>query len=90
VIRQYLGAGPEAHSAAALDARRRQEREAGRLARRAEGQRQTAADAPPRAFGGIADLLAGAALVLAGYRRHGRGEWRKALHMELRGDDARR
>jgi hypothetical protein len=90
VVRQYLGRGPEAHLAAALDARRRQEREAGRLALQAEAERQRAVDLPLRAFARLTDLLAGAALVLAGFHRHDRGPWRKSRQLEVRRDDARR
>jgi hypothetical protein len=88
VRRHYFGSGVEARLAAALDAHRRQEREAGRLARRAEGQRQRAIDMPLRAFTRLTDLLAGAALVLAGFHRHDRGRWRKARQTEVHSDES--
>jgi hypothetical protein len=88
-VRQYLGRGPEARLAAALDAHRRQEREADRLARQAEGERQRAIDVPLRAFTRVTDLLAGAALVLAGFHQHDRGPWRKVRQPEVQTHDPR-
>jgi hypothetical protein len=88
-IREYLGRGPEAHLAAALDAARRQERKARRLALQAEAERRRAVDLPLRAFGRLSDLLAGAALVLAGFHRHDRGPWRKVRQPEVQTHDPR-
>jgi hypothetical protein len=90
VRRHYFGSGVEARLAAALDDHRQKEREARRLALQAEAQRRAAADAPLRAFARLTDLLAGAALALAGFHRHDRGPWRKARQLEARNDDARR
>ena len=77
VVREYVGAGELASVVAELDARERREREQARAAKRAVAQRL----ADLRALGGplaaLAEGLANAALVAAGYRRHRRGEWRK-------------
>src|SRR5262245_22883331 len=77
VVREYVGRGRVAELAAELDAIGRQEREAERAARRAEREELEALDAPLGELNDLADLLAHAALLAAGFRRHNRGEWRK-------------
>jgi hypothetical protein len=77
VVREYVGTGPVAELAAELDAIGRQQREAERAARRAERAELEALDAPLDELNDLADLLAHAALLAAGFRRHKRGEWRK-------------
>ena len=77
VVREYVGKGPVADLAAALDADRRHEREAERAARPERRAELEALDAPLTALNDLADLLARAALVAAGYHQHKRGEWRK-------------
>jgi len=76
VVRVYLGKGPEAHLAAALDAQRRQERQAGWDALKAV---RTLWETPMGALNDLiegTDLLMHVALLGAGYRLHQRGEWR--------------
>jgi hypothetical protein len=74
VLREYVGAGPAAELAARLDALEREEREAERAAERAEPE---ALDAPLDELDGLADLLAHAGLLAAGFGQHHRGEWRR-------------
>jgi cob(I)alamin adenosyltransferase len=77
VVRQYVGKGTLAELAAETDAFERQRREAERAAWRAERAELEALDAPLAELNHLADLLARAALVAAGYRQHNRGEWRR-------------
>ena len=73
VRRLYLGTGPVAELAAQDAELRRAERQA-----RARSQaRLEAAEAASRELVELADLLARAALVAAGYHRHDRGAWRR-------------
>jgi hypothetical protein len=73
----YYGRGPEAELAAALDARRRQERQQQRERVRAERERWKAATRALKAFLAGSSMLVEAALLAAGYRRHERGEYRR-------------
>jgi hypothetical protein len=75
--RVYLGRGAEAQEAADQAARRRAERDARQAQRQAEHERWEADDAPLRRLYRFTDLLTKAQLVLAGYYRHDRGEWRR-------------
>jgi hypothetical protein len=77
VVREYVGKGPVANLAAALDAEGRHEREAEYAARRRQRADLAALDAPMKDLNELADLLAKAALLAAGYHQHKRGEWRK-------------
>src|SRR4051794_31133950 len=77
VIRQYFGKGKPAELMAQLDAMQRAHREAQRQARRAEKAQVDALDARVKELDELADLLAQAALLAAGYRQHKRGEWRR-------------
>ena len=77
VVREYVGTGEVAELVAQLDALERERREEERDARRAEKARLEALDAPLDQLNDLADLLAHAALVAAGFRQHKRGEWRK-------------
>lgn len=77
VVREYVGSGPVGALAAELDAIERDGRHARRQARKAEREAAQALDAPVTELCGLADLLASAALLLAGYRQHNRGDWRK-------------
>jgi hypothetical protein len=77
VVREYVGAGEIAVLVAQVDALERERRETERAARRAEKARLEALDAPLNQLNDLADLLARAALVVAGFRQHKRGEWRK-------------
>ncbi len=77
VIREYVGAGLKGELAAAADARARAEREAEKAAWRAECERIESAIAPLEEFYDGVETLARGSLLLAGYHRHHRGEWRR-------------
>ncbi len=70
--------------AAEFEGERREERAARRERERAERERWAALEAPADELAELTDALAGVALVLAGYRRHDRGEWRRR---RVRGDN---
>jgi hypothetical protein len=77
VVRESFGKGPEAHLAAALDARRRQEREMRWAARHREWCRWQTGAAPLQQLIAVSDLLVRAALLAAGFHQHERGAWRR-------------
>jgi hypothetical protein len=79
VVREYLGMGPEAHLAAALDERRRQDREAARAARRCQRERWEAAARPLNELADLVELFVRATLFAAGFHRHQRS-WRRRRH----------
>ncbi len=83
-LRRYVGAGggPAAELAAAADDLRRLEREIAARERHAERERQQEAEAPLLQLCEVSDTVARAALVLAGYHRHDRGEWRRSREPE--------
>jgi len=86
VAREYVGTGHLAELIARLDALEREERrlKAESLRREKAG---LAPDAELIALIETTDLLARAALLAAGFRRHNRGEWRKRREQ---GEDRRR
>jgi hypothetical protein len=75
-VRRYVGAGPAAELAAAVDELRRLERAIEARERQAEEARLRQAEAPLLALCEGVELLTRAALMAAGFRRHDRGEWR--------------
>ena len=75
--RVYIGKGRTAKAAAKCDASQRRERQARIEAWSAERAEIEALDRRLDELDDLADLLAEAALVAAGYRQHHRGEWRK-------------
>ena len=77
-VRRYVGAAASAAATlAAADADlRRLQREIAARDRHAEQERLREAEAPLRQLCELTDVLARAALVAAGFRRHDRGEWR--------------
>jgi hypothetical protein len=77
VVREYVGSGEVAELAAQADAVNRTLREAEQKARRAEKAELEALDAPLSELNDLADQLACAALMAAGFHQHKRGEWRK-------------
>jgi hypothetical protein len=77
VLREYIGTGRVAELVAQMDAIKRAQREAERQARRAEQAEVEALDAGLNGQNDLADLLARAALLAAGFHQHKRGEWRK-------------
>jgi hypothetical protein len=66
-----------AQLAAAEDRLHREARERAARDRRTERERLAALDAPLLALDARVETLYRAALVLAGYHRHQRGEWRR-------------
>ena len=77
VVREYVGTGPVAEMIAEIDNTKLAQRVARREALRAEQKRMASVEAPVSDLCDIGDLVARAALMLAGYHRHKRGEWRK-------------
>ena len=77
VVREYLGTGPLAEALARQDAearaRRRERTAAERRAREADAALEGLVDE----LGVGVDTLTQATLVLAGYHRHHRGDWRR-------------
>jgi hypothetical protein len=78
VVREYIGTGPAADLAAHEDELRRRLRDAERENRRAERAALQTLDAPADRLFQIGELLARATLLVAGFRQHHRGEWRKS------------
>src|SRR5262249_40380009 len=72
----YCGTWPAAESYARREAERRRQRQAERAALDAEQMQLAPADRALRAFGILVDLLASAALLLAGCHEH-HGCWRR-------------
>ena len=85
--RVYVGpaGSPAAELAATADHLRRLGREAAARERQAEQARHREAEAPLLDLCELTDVLARAALVLAGYHRHDRGEWRRCRETERTG-----
>src|SRR4051794_6977687 len=77
VEREYVGGGRDGELAARMDALDRQLREAERAALRAERAELEALGESLAELNDLADLLARAALLAAGYHQHKRGEWRR-------------
>ncbi len=77
VIREYVGTRLVGELAATADARARAQRQAQQAAWQAEQERIELALAPLEAFCDVVETLARASLLLAGYHRHHRGEWRR-------------
>jgi hypothetical protein len=77
VVREYVGTGPAAEAAAALDERRRAGRRAQAEARKAEEASWRDAEAPLRQLEVVTKVLMAAALIVAGFRQHDRGAWRR-------------
>jgi hypothetical protein len=80
--RRYVGTGPVAELAAAVDDLRRLEHALAARQRQAEQARIREAGTPLLRLCGLTDLLTRAALVAAGYRQHDRGEWRRRREAE--------
>src|SRR5262249_44786905 len=77
VVREYVGGGRLGQLAAQLDALDRQKQDIERAEQAAARAELDALDGPLNELNELAELLAHAALVAAGYHRHKRGEWRK-------------
>jgi hypothetical protein len=78
VVSEYCGTGDDAVLLAALWMVDRDKREANQYERRAERERLDALDRAMKELDEAADIAARAALVIAGYRQHNRGHWRRA------------
>jgi hypothetical protein len=77
VVREYFGKGVSAECIAAIDEENRMLRALQREAEREAREEVEALDGQVNAVEEIADLLARAALIVAGYRQHNRGQWRR-------------
>jgi hypothetical protein len=77
VVREYIGSGRVGELVAELDALEREARQADRQALQDEREALRTLDAPVAELCALADLLAQAALLAAGYHQHNRGTWRK-------------
>lgn len=77
VVREYVGTGSSAELAAKLDAARRAARAERIRAGQADRARMAAVEEATGAVDAAIDTLLRASLVLAGYHRHHRGEWRR-------------
>ncbi len=77
VVREYCGNGLLAQVAAAQDEERRAEREERQRAQKRQREEVEKLDAEVNAVNEIADLFARAALMVAGYQQHDRGQWRR-------------
>jgi hypothetical protein len=76
-VREYVGGGILGELAARLDAEERRRREEEQARRREERERLDALAAPVVELCKAAEVIACAALIVSGYHRHNRGEWRK-------------
>jgi hypothetical protein len=77
VEREYFGAGRLGQLAALSDAKRRAQLKSQVKAWRAERAYLEAADAALHRLCNTSEAMARGSLILAGYYRHHRGEWRK-------------
>jgi hypothetical protein len=75
--RRYVGSGDVAELAAAADELRRLQRAAAKRRCQEQRQRLLEAEAPLLELCFLADGLARAALLAAGYHQHDRGAWRR-------------
>ena len=80
VVKQYLGAGPVAELMATHDAQERTDRLAAAQVRRGERELLTNLDEVIQVPLDAIESLLRTHLVLAGYHRHARGEWRRRRH----------
>ena len=76
VVKEYVGAGPDAELLANVEEAHRSSERARKEAQEAEHQRLEELDAEIDAACEVIGLIARATLVAAGYRQHKRGEWR--------------
>src|SRR5918997_5575536 len=82
VVREYVGGGLLGEFAARMDAEDRQRREEEAAAWREERERLDELAGLVDEFCQEVETIARAALLAAGFRRHNRGEWRKARGRE--------
>ena len=84
VVREYVGGGTLGEIAALEDEYERRRREEEAAFWKEERERLEGLMAPIDELCEAAEVLARAALVAAGYRRHNRGEWRKRREPQQR------
>jgi hypothetical protein len=77
VVREYIGAGDLAELVAQQDILEREKRLLAALDRRDQKAELAALGGELKALSEQTDLVAGAALLAAGFHQHKRGEWRK-------------
>jgi hypothetical protein len=77
VLKEYVGTGPQAELAAALDAQRRQERRDKADARKAAQARLAPVEGALHGLFEGLGVLHKAALIAAGYHQHSHGAWRR-------------
>src|SRR6516164_5044466 len=77
VVREYIGAGRVAELAAQVDALERDKRQLEAQELRQKKAELAALDDDIKALSNTTEVLAQAALLVAGYHRHKHGEWRK-------------
>jgi len=77
VTKEYAGGGLMGSLGADFDAEQREQRAHERARREKEQAQWAALEQPARELDDLAESLASAALLSAGYRRHDRGEWRR-------------
>ena len=77
VQRTYFGRGPEAKLAAALDEHQQQDRQSQWAVQRVESARLKDLIDVVQALNVLAETMSLAALFVAGYRQHDRGQWRR-------------
>ena len=84
VVREYVGGGVLGEIAALEDEYERRRRQEEAALWKEERQRLDDLTAPVEELCEAAEVLAHAALVAAGFRRHNRGEWRKRREPQQR------
>ena len=77
VVKEYVGAGALAETAAERDRLERERRADDARRERAERERLAREEAPVAALDAAVTALTRAVLVVAGYHQHERGEWRR-------------
>ncbi len=86
VVREYVGGGLVGKLASQLDAIEHDKRETERGVARARQEANATLDAPLIELDELVDLLVAAALVVAGYHQHNRGQWRKRRDKRSEGE----
>ena len=76
IVREYVGQGPIAELAHQIDIGERLEREAKRKTFKAIQSRDSELDEKLDSFVNLSNAIASGLLILAGYHRHKRGNWR--------------
>jgi hypothetical protein len=82
VVREYVGTGEVAEFLASLDARDRAQRQSRTAAWRTQREQLGRTEAALGELCELGEAVARANLLLAGYRRHHRGEWRRRRRVD--------